>query len=100
MTVGSADSLNLYLFSTLYNQILNDNVPIKLQIRTQQCSYNYMLLENREIDIGFTVTQFRYKNIITTPLLSEPMFLVCRTNSNYNLVPSTQVNLTLRKSFL
>ncbi|MEH7247645.1 LysR family transcriptional regulator [Neobacillus niacini] len=81
ITVGSADSLNLYLFSNLYNRILNDQAPINLQIRTQQCSYNYMLLENREIDIGFTVTQFRYKNIITTPLLSEPMFLVCRLNS-------------------
>jgi DNA-binding transcriptional LysR family regulator len=82
ITIGSADSLNLYIFSYLYNQILNDKVPLKLQIKTHQCSTNYMLLENREIDIGFSITQFRYKNIITTPLFSEPMFLVCRSNNN------------------
>jgi DNA-binding transcriptional LysR family regulator len=82
ITVGSADSLNLYFFSHLYNQMLNDKAPIKLQIRTHQCSNIYMLLENREIDLGFTVTQYRYKNIITKPLLSEPMFLVCHSTSN------------------
>lgn len=82
ITIGSADSLNLFVFSNLYNQLLANKVPLNLQIRTQQCSYNYLLLENREIDIGFTVTQYRYKNIITTPLFSEPMLLVCPSNSN------------------
>src|SRR4051794_24404015 len=46
-----------------------------------------MLLEKKEIDIGFAITQMRYKNIITTPLFSEPMFLVSPSSSNLKSGP-------------
>ncbi|MEN6567682.1 MAG: LysR family transcriptional regulator [Veillonellales bacterium] len=83
ISIGCADSLNLYVFSNLYNQILNVNAPITLHINTHGSLINYKLLENREIDIGFVLAQARYKDIIVQPLFSEPMLLVRHSTVNH-----------------
>lgn len=77
VTVACSDSMNLYIFSKLYNLILQDKVPISLKIKSHHYSIIYPLLDKREIDIGLVNVQTHYRNIISQPILSEPMFLVC-----------------------
>lgn len=79
LSVASVDSLNVYLFPPLYQQLLSHKRPIDLRIRTHQSGEIYHLLDEREIDVGFALRQILYKNIIIEPILQEKMVLIQRT---------------------
>lgn len=83
LNVGSIDSLNLYVFSSLYNQILNEGLPLNLSINSYHYTLLYRAINNNEIDIGFANYVIRYDNIVTTPIFKEEMYLITNSNSNY-----------------
>lgn len=77
LAIGCTDSINTYIFPDLYKNLLNEEPLIDLHIRTQHSQEIYMLLLNHEIDVGFVITPFAYKNIITKALFDEKMVLIC-----------------------
>ncbi|WP_411681833.1 LysR family transcriptional regulator [Clostridium thailandense] len=79
LSIGCVDSLNTYIFPTLYKQILNHEISIDLQVRTHQSGEIYNLLDTREIDVVFVLRQIIHKNIIIEPVLNERMVLIRRT---------------------
>lgn len=89
LTIGSTDSPNLTLFSSLYLQILNSEYPMDLNIRTHQSSELYGLLNNHDIDIGFVNHQLHYKNIIAEKLFDEPLYLV---QSDHPVIRKTRIH--------
>lgn len=76
LTVGCTDSMNMAFMAPLYNEILNKDRMLDLNIRTHQSSELYGLLNNHDIDIGFVYHQLHYKNIISEKLFQEKLYLV------------------------
>lgn len=99
LSVACGDSMNLYIFSKLYNQILQNHVPVNLRVKSHHYLLIYPMLAKQEIDIGLVNVQINYRNILSRPILSEPMFLVCSKPSVFktclvhtsNLDPSNEV---------
>ncbi|AKN31899.1 hypothetical protein Ccar_13935 [Clostridium carboxidivorans P7] len=83
IAIGSVDSLNNHTFVPLYQKIVEKEPKINLQINTHHSSEIHTLLENRVIDIGFVFSQIHHNNIITKPIYSEKMYLLCNKSCNY-----------------
>lgn len=86
LSIGCVDSLNTYMFPSLYKQILTNEHLIDLQIRTHQSIEIYHLLDAHEIDIGFVLRPIVYKNIIIEPIVNEKMVLIRRLPSENSKV--------------
>lgn len=75
--IGSVASLIQYLFPDLLHQIFEkDQSQVRLMIKSMQSAALYPALENREIDLGFSVLPSVYSNVINTPLLNEEIVLL------------------------
>lgn len=83
LTLACSDSMNLYIFNELYNQILRNKLPINLNVKSHHYLLIYPMLEKAEIDIGLVTSQINYPNISIQPIISEPMYLVCSNNSPF-----------------
>lgn len=80
--VGSVGSLIQYLFSGLVREIFQkEQHRVHLMVKTMQSGALYPALENREIDLGFSVLPSIYSNVVNNPLLNE---------ENVLLVPSSE----------
>lgn len=77
LSIATTDSLNTYVFPELYKTLLAENPYLDLHVRTHHSLEIYQLLSNHEIDVGFIITPFAYKNILIEPLFSEKMVLIC-----------------------
>jgi DNA-binding transcriptional LysR family regulator len=75
LSVSSVDSLNIYTFTSFYEQIVNGNPPMSLCVNTHQSSEIYERVENRSSDIGLVLKQQSYPNVIVQPLFNESMKL-------------------------
>ncbi len=77
ITVGCVDSLNIFFFDEFYSQMLADEVPIKLHLKTHSSPELYKRMEANTIDVAFTVEHIRSKDIVTEPIFREDLLLVC-----------------------
>ena len=80
LAIGCTDSLNTYVFPEFYKILLNGNPYLDLHVRTHHSLEIYQLLSNHEIDAGFIITPFAYKNINIDPIFSDKMVLICEAN--------------------
>lgn len=76
LTIGAADSLNVYVLPPLYRAISQQCPSICLQIRTQHTMESYESLERREIDAAFVKMERVVPNIIVEPFYVDEMVLV------------------------
>lgn len=76
LTIGAADSLNVYVLPPLYRAISQQCPSICLQIRTQHTMESYESLERREIDVAFVKMERVVPNIIVEPFYVDEMVLV------------------------
>lgn len=78
LAIGCTDSLNTYVFPELYKSMLDITPYLDLHVRTHHSLEIYQLLSNHEIDAGFIITPFAYKNINIESVFSEKMVLICK----------------------
>lgn len=83
LTIACPDSLNNYLFPPLYKRLRAPELNLALRIRTQQSPEIFKLVENREAEVGFAFYLSRSNNVRCTPILSEPMVLLCGKNGEW-----------------
>lgn len=76
LTIGCTDSLNVAVFSPLYNKISHEHSHIDLSIQSHHSSELYGLLGDHSIDIGFVYHKLHYKNIISEKIFEETLYLV------------------------
>ena len=77
LTIGCTDSLNIAVFTPLYDSLLSKNSNLDLNIQSSHHSSElYGLLSEHSIDIGFVYHKLHYKNIITEKLFEEKLYLV------------------------
>lgn len=88
LSIASVDSLNIYLFPSLYRQLMHlEESGLSLRIRTHQSNEIYRLLEQQEIDVGFVLRPMMLKNIVMTPIMREKMVLIRRTKEAVSDTP-------------
>ena len=89
LTIGCTDSLNIAIFSPLYDSLLNENSTLDLSIQSHHSSELYGLLGEHNIDIGFVYHKLHYKNIITEKLFEEKLYLI---QSETPAVPNAKIH--------
>lgn len=76
VTIAAVDSVHNYVMTEKYKK-LNESLPeIRLGIHTHQSNEIYMLLEQRDIDIGLTLQDREMENIEVDELFTEEMVLI------------------------
>lgn len=90
LSIGSVDSINTYLLTPLYRNIINHNNIITMDITTHSSVQVYTLVESHEIDIGLASRFIKNDSVISEPIFSEDMVLISsKINSNYGDFIST-----------
>lgn len=84
LTVAAVAIINEGTFLPLYNELIQKNSQLSLTIKTFHSNEIYKLISNNHADIGFVYNEIQYPDVITTPIFSEEMFLVTKTESNYS----------------
>jgi DNA-binding transcriptional LysR family regulator len=78
LSIGAVESLNLFVFPTLF-KLLGEHIPkIRLEIHTQHTTDLYTSLARRQIDVGFVLRDISTPNICVTPWITEPMVVLKR----------------------
>jgi len=73
LNIGGVDSVSTHFLYPLY-KLLRDREP-SINLFVHLCNNStqaYMMMENHEIDIGLTTVPIYNRNIVLTPILSEP----------------------------
>lgn len=76
LTVGTADSISLYLMTGLYKGLLENFRNIRPFILTQHTIETYNSIKTRGIDIGFVKRDFAMPNVKVQKMMDEEMVLV------------------------
>ena len=76
LSISSVDSLNVFTFSKLYKQLMQNNPLLRLTIGTYQTPEIFEQVENRIADIGFVLSPRRFQNVVMTPVLRERFLVV------------------------
>ena len=94
LSVASIDSLNTCVFSNLYKELINNNNTddkkasessngITLNVSSHWSKTIYDLIENNDIDIGFTLNSLKYPNAISKPLFKSRGVVISSISSKY-----------------
>jgi DNA-binding transcriptional LysR family regulator len=75
LSVSCVDSLNIYTFTSFYEQVVSGEPPMALRVNTHQSYEIYEHVENRSADVGLVLKQQSYPNVIVQPLFRESMKL-------------------------
>jgi DNA-binding transcriptional LysR family regulator len=93
LNIGCVDSLNAYVFSSLYKKLIDCDTPLTIRVGTHWSVTLHNLIESYEVDVAFVLWQVKSKNILSRPLFSERMVLVSLTESSFpELVHPKELN--------
>lgn len=84
LTIGAADSLNVYVLPPLYRMLSQQCPSIRLNIRTQHTVESYESIERREIDVAFVKAEKVVGNMVVEPFYVDEMVLVRLRAENRN----------------
>ncbi|WP_371380016.1 LysR substrate-binding domain-containing protein [Sporomusa aerivorans] len=76
LTIGAADSLNVYVLPPLYRAISQQCPFLHLQIRTQHTLESYESIARREVDVAFVKMERVVPNVAAEPFFEDEMVLV------------------------
>lgn len=76
LTIGAADSLNVYVLPPLYRALAQEYPAVRLRILTQHTMESYESMERREIDVAFVKMERVVPNIAVEPFYVDEMVLV------------------------
>ena len=76
ITIGSVDMLNCFSFSGLYNQILEEEKDIRLDMHTMHSREIYAAMEAQRLDLGMVNLLLPSKRLVITKLFTEEMYIV------------------------
>lgn len=94
LTIGAVDSINAYILGVVYEHIQNHSSSLNLRVRTHQSSELYSLVEHKDVDVAFTLSERSMKNINVETFFEEPMVLIMNSNKhNYQKYPISNSQL-------
>lgn len=71
LRIATADSFLQYNLTDFYSQLLFERRDYRLDIQLYTSDRIYRALHNRDVDIGFTLFEMNYSDILTTPLFHD-----------------------------
>ncbi|HWR44240.1 LysR family transcriptional regulator [Sporomusa sp.] len=80
LSIGVADSLNLYVLPPLYRALGQHSPAINLKIRTQHTNESFESVERKELDIAFVVREMLSPSVTIEPFFTEEMGLLRLSN--------------------
>lgn len=82
LTVGAVESVHSIVLNSVYKDLQKNSPSLNLRIMTHQSSDLYSLVENKDIDVGFTLQERIVKNIEVETFFEEPMVLIMKSENN------------------
>ncbi|WP_313370310.1 LysR family transcriptional regulator [Achromobacter animicus] len=76
LTIGAVDSLNVFVLPRLYRNLHAANPSMKIVLRTLHSDEMYQKLEQRQLDVAFTLRERSYPNINTEIFFTSPMVVL------------------------
>lgn len=76
LSIGCSDSLTTHLFSPLFQELVCHFPQVDFKFRIKNSSEIYAGVEKKELDIGLLVQPFQRRDIITTPIIRDPMVII------------------------
>lgn len=83
ISIGAADSLNIYVLPPLYRALSQYTPAISMSIYTQHTLESYESVERREVDVAFVKKERVVPNIIVEPFFIDEMVLVRLAEAGY-----------------
>lgn len=81
LRVAATTTLGSYVMPEVYARFVRRGVPVILDINTLHSEGTYQALENRDLDIGFVARTMPSNRIMSVPVFSERMVLLCRAQA-------------------
>jgi DNA-binding transcriptional LysR family regulator len=85
VSIGVVDSVNNYLFSRIYKEIIYNQTNVQLTIKTLHTGEIYDQIDARIIDIGFVLNHINMPQIESVKILDEEMVFVTKCEDFANL---------------
>jgi DNA-binding transcriptional LysR family regulator len=76
LTIAAVDSLNAFILPSLYQLLHAEQPLLKLEIRTLHSEEMYAMVENRQLDVAFTLRERSHNNVDVQAFFSTPMVLL------------------------
>ncbi len=76
LSIGSVDSINTFILTPIFQALRKHPTPMKLQIHTSHSNELYEDVENRRIDIAFSLRELVHPNVVVTKFFSSPMVVL------------------------
>lgn len=95
LSIGTLESLNLYVFPPLFVNLSQHTPKIRLEIHTQHTADLYALVDRRQIDVAFVLREIFSPNIYREPWGSAPMVVLKLGDpsaAGKNLIENTQLD--------
>ncbi|MEY8755539.1 LysR family transcriptional regulator [Peribacillus frigoritolerans] len=76
LIVGGVDSVNTFVLPKVFKKLSNHHPPIKLQIRTLHSDNLYSEVENRHIDVAYSLRKRVHPNVNVKKCFTSPMVVL------------------------
>ncbi|MBP3634785.1 MAG: LysR family transcriptional regulator [Oscillospiraceae bacterium] len=81
LSIACLDSINLYVLAPLFRDLTRQYPDLRLNLRTHQSYEIFSLVENHEVDFGFSYILSRHSSVVCEALFSENMALIANKAS-------------------
>lgn len=76
LTIGAVDSLNVFVFPRLYRQLHAEHPSMKIEIRTLHSDEMYEKIEQRQLDLAFSLRERSHPNVKVEIFFTSPMVVL------------------------
>ncbi|ANU24131.1 LysR family transcriptional regulator [Planococcus donghaensis] len=76
ISIGAVDSVHNYILKNIYSKIFHEISGLRLAIHTYQSNEIYYLIDQNNIDIGFSLQDRILKNVKVQKLFEEQMVMI------------------------
>lgn len=83
LTIYSSDGPHLYTLAEAYKEYSRQHSDTALRLITGDYPRCFEAIRSREADLAFIGANYYDKEILSVPIYSEPMFFICRSESEY-----------------
>lgn len=83
LTIGAVDSLNVFVLPRLYRELHSEHPSMKIEIRTLHSDEMYEKIEQRQLDLAFTLRERSSPNVNVEVFFSSPMVVLGLQDKKY-----------------
>lgn len=82
LTIGAVDSLNVFVLPRLYRELHTEHPSMKIEIRTLHSDEMYEKIEQRQLDLAFSLRERISPNVNVEVFFTSPMVVLSLKDEN------------------